>query len=336
MQHNTRYFLGTTTPQGFYNTLQDMKQKGEINRLFLIKGGPGSGKSGLMKRLAKYYDEKGEVTQSFYCSSDPNSLDAVYNPTRRVAFVDATAPHEMSPRYPGAFESVIELSAGFNTDYLQNHREEIMRLCNTCDGLHLQAKQYITAAKTVKTAVADRAAQYLSNRLCKTAHSLKTSSFSTRILSAISNKKCIFFADAVESQTNTVALCDPYGAAGAGVINRFINTAEGGAVLGLCPLTLCPEHLIMPQIDTAITVKNGYHNAKSSITFEKEMLYKNMPKDEEAQLDRSVGLAQKLVKTACEYKEKAYQIHTKIEEYYINSMDFSVVDAAFEKYKDAQ
>lgn len=336
MQHNTRYFLGTTTPQGFYNTLQDMKEKGEIKRLFLIKGGPGSGKSSLMKRLAKYYDDKGEATQSFYCSSDPNSLDAVYNPTRKVAFVDATAPHEMSPQYPGAFESVIELSKGFNTDYLQNHREEIKRLCDTCDNLHFLAKQYIIAAKTVKTAVQIRAARYLSNRLCKTAYNLKTPSFSTRILSAISNKKCIFFADAVEGCSNTVALCDPYGAAAECVINRFINTGGENAILGLCPLTLCPEHLIMPQIETSITVKNGYHSAKSSITFEKDMLYKNMPKDEEAQLDRSVGHVQKLVKTACEYKEKAYQIHTKIEEYYINSMDFSVVDAAFEKYKDAQ
>ncbi len=334
MQHNTRYFLGTTTPDGFFNSIDDMKHKGEINRLFIIKGGPGTGKSSLMKRLASYYESKGEQVEIFYCSSDPQSLDGIYNPARKVAFVDGTAPHEISPRYPGAFEDVIELSAGFNTKQLQNHREEIKRLCDICDGLHFQAKQYLTAAKTVKAAVKDRASRYLSNRLGKNAFALKTPPASTRILSAVSNKRCIFFADAIESQTNTVAICDPYGAAGISVINRFITTAAGDVTMGLCPLTLTPEHLIMPQMDTAITVKNSYHNAKSGITFEKNMLYKNMPKDEEAQLDRSVNLVQKLVKTACEYKQKAFEIHGQIERYYINAMDFSAVDSAFEKYKD--
>lgn len=43
---------------------------------FILKGGAGTGKSSLMKKIAAEFEPTEDVTR-FYCSSDPASLDAI-------------------------------------------------------------------------------------------------------------------------------------------------------------------------------------------------------------------------------------------------------------------
>lgn len=344
MEHNLRYFLGASTQNGFFNTFEGMSAQKSFNRLFIVKGGPGTGKSTLFKRLMKYYEEKGEPTEKFYCSSDTKSLDGIYNPLRKIAFVDGTAPHEMSPKMPGAYETVIELSSGFDTKFLQKNRRQIALLSGEIAAWHSRAKKYMTAAKLIKTAVRETAAQYLAPSLKNRSgvyadfNSLPQN-ISVRFVSAIANKKCVFYDDVINTCQNTVALCDSYGAAANSVINRFLNASllsGERAILCPCPLTFLPEHIILPQSNTAITVKNKFHGAKSCITIENELLYKGMPQSTAAALDSQINLAARLIKTACECKQEAYLLHTKLEEYYKTATDFSAAEEAFEKYKDAK
>ena len=83
------FFLGTTTPAGFRGYFQELGQEPEM-QLYLIKSGPGCGKSTLMKQLARSSD--GPV-QRIHCSSDPDSLDGVVFCDKNAAILDATAPH---------------------------------------------------------------------------------------------------------------------------------------------------------------------------------------------------------------------------------------------------
>lgn len=89
----TSYFLGANTPEGFcshYNTLFDDDR---IRELLILKGGPGCGKSTLMRRVSQAAQEKGFDVEQILCSSDPDSLDGVIIPQRGLALVDGTAPH---------------------------------------------------------------------------------------------------------------------------------------------------------------------------------------------------------------------------------------------------
>ena len=71
---NMRYFLGANSRRGFYS-LYDSFPPGEASFLHIIKGGPGTGKSGFMRRLAAAAEEKGLEVETGHCSRDLDSLD---------------------------------------------------------------------------------------------------------------------------------------------------------------------------------------------------------------------------------------------------------------------
>ena len=87
------YFAGANTVQGFYSRFEEIPR--DCQRVYYIKGGPGVGKSTLMKRVAQRAQEKGLEAEIFHCSSDPDSLDGV------------ALPHFENPMV-GVFASMIE------------------------------------------------------------------------------------------------------------------------------------------------------------------------------------------------------------------------------------
>ena len=87
------YFLGANTYNGFYSLYPDFTSSGTIDRLYILKGGAGCGKSSFMKSIAKAAENNGINTEKILCSGDPQSLDGLFIPTLKLAYVDGTAPH---------------------------------------------------------------------------------------------------------------------------------------------------------------------------------------------------------------------------------------------------
>ncbi|RKD32467.1 ATPase [Thermohalobacter berrensis] len=87
-----RMFPGGNTSKGFYSYYDYIIEK-DANRIFIIKGGPGVGKSSMMKKIAKEMIDRGYNIEYHHCSSDNNSIDGVVIPKLRVGLIDGTAPH---------------------------------------------------------------------------------------------------------------------------------------------------------------------------------------------------------------------------------------------------
>lgn len=102
----THYFFGSNTPSGFVGGYEDILNS---NRLIILKGGAGSGKSTLMRKVAEITAEVGYDTETYHCSSDVKSLDCVYIPTLSTAVVDGTAPHVIEANLPLARHFVFNL-----------------------------------------------------------------------------------------------------------------------------------------------------------------------------------------------------------------------------------
>ena len=95
------YFLGANTASGFFS-LYGGFGRGPGEYLRIVKGGPGTGKSGFMRAIGRECVRCGLDVEYVRCSGDPGSLDGVYIPALRLAYVDGTAPHAAEPGVFGA------------------------------------------------------------------------------------------------------------------------------------------------------------------------------------------------------------------------------------------
>lgn len=88
----TRYFLGGNTASGFVSFYGQFC-RGPEDFLWVIKGGPGCGKSSFMKTIGKAAENAGLDVEYVLCSGDPDSVDGVYLPALHTGYADGTAPH---------------------------------------------------------------------------------------------------------------------------------------------------------------------------------------------------------------------------------------------------
>lgn len=92
-----RFFLGANTPQGFVSRFDQLADPADGWREFVIKGGPGTGKSTLMKHVADFAADRCERIELIHCSSDADSLDGVILHDVKTSIADGTPPHAVVP-----------------------------------------------------------------------------------------------------------------------------------------------------------------------------------------------------------------------------------------------
>ena len=85
-------FPGANTSWGFHSFYEE--NLADIEHVFVIKAGPGCGKSTLIRKIANAMVDRGHDVELWQCSSDNDSLDGVYIPDLSIAIVDGTAPQE--------------------------------------------------------------------------------------------------------------------------------------------------------------------------------------------------------------------------------------------------
>lgn len=146
LQH---YFAGSNTSQGFYSLFDQIIGE-DAQRVYLLKGGPGTGKSRFMADLANALGDLGHERELFFCSSDPNSLDAVSFPQLGVAIIDATSPHAIEAKWPGCRDELICLGNFWDAKGLDQHREEIISKGLEKQACFSKAFRYFAAAQILE------------------------------------------------------------------------------------------------------------------------------------------------------------------------------------------
>ena len=155
------FFLGANTPQGFVSRFGQIIDPVRCKRCYIIKGGPGSGKSTLMKGFADEAEKLGMRPIYFHCSSDVASLDAVSADGDRYVILDGTPPHAVEPGCPGAFETLVPLGDCWNEEALQKDRSAILELMNRNRLMHAQCRMYLSAAGSLLGEVSGMARDYV-------------------------------------------------------------------------------------------------------------------------------------------------------------------------------
>ena len=142
---HVRWFAGANTENGFRGSYGDIADEERLARLYIVKGGPGTGKSTLMRQAAEAAERAGFSAVRYLCGSDPESLDAVVL-DGRIALADGTAPHPLDMRYPGASSALIDLSRFWDAGILTRASGEIRGLTAGKQRAYREAYRFLSAA----------------------------------------------------------------------------------------------------------------------------------------------------------------------------------------------
>lgn len=162
------YFAASNSEKGFCSYYEELfRPKDAASVLYIIKGGPGCGKSRLLWDMVRAGEERGYAATLFYCSSDPASLDAAIlrrEDGRQIVALDGTAPHEMLPRIPGVQEQLIDLGAFWSCRQLRAQRESIRELVSEKAAHYAAAYRNLAAAGLCEQTASELMEQALDHR----------------------------------------------------------------------------------------------------------------------------------------------------------------------------
>lgn len=145
---NERYFGAANSYDGFISYFDKLFAPQDYDRIYVLKGGPGTGKSSLMRKLSKEMTALGCRCKEILCSSDPRSLDGIIicHNDKKIAILDGTAPHERDAKIPGAVDEIINLGACWDSGWLRAKRDTIEALCNEKSRAYSTAYSYLKIA----------------------------------------------------------------------------------------------------------------------------------------------------------------------------------------------
>ncbi len=141
-------FAGANTPHGFESSYDTVADERAMERVYIIKGGAGTGKSTLMRRIGAAAEKHGAECRYYLCGSDPDSLDCVVI-GGKIAVLDGTAPHVREMKIPGASSSIIDVSKYWDASALRLHRGELEERAARKSAAYASCYRWLAAADEV-------------------------------------------------------------------------------------------------------------------------------------------------------------------------------------------
>ncbi len=147
-------FAAANSGRGFYSFYPSVFGGKEITKRYLIKGGPGTGKSSFLRGVAETAAARGWTVEEYRCSSDPASLDGIVL-DGRIALIDATAPHAVDAELPGTRDELVNLGEFWDAERLASQHNDIVAYGALKANAYRRGYRYLSAAMQVEAAGAE-------------------------------------------------------------------------------------------------------------------------------------------------------------------------------------
>ncbi len=333
------FFLGANSGGGFHSFYKELIDLSKAHAVYILKGGPGSGKSSLMRRVMKKAEENSIPVEKIYCSSDPDSLDGVVFPTLGTAIVDGTAPHVTEPSFPLAVEQYVNLGQFADIPKIQEHKKEIIEVKNKYSAYFDHVYRMCACAEKIDDELFDIALGAISvEALKKKARAIASREIvgkgsgaeaKRRFCEAISPKGYLSLLSGCEEEAKRIYIIeDSYG------LSHFILSEIKSACLSAgypcitCHSPLKPSqisHLLIPELSIAfisssrdIPINLEYYR-KIRLDSKVEAALEGSARANARNLRR---IRRAFLGNACELLSSAKLVHDELEEIYNPHIDF--------------
>ncbi|MDO5010830.1 MAG: PRK06851 family protein [Intestinibacter bartlettii] len=337
-----KMFPGGNTANGFYSFF-DYIIPCDVNRIFCLKGGPGVGKSSFMKKMAREFTKMGYDVELHYCSSDPSSLDGVVIKELNVVMIDATAPHTVDPKIPGAVDEILNFGEFWDGEKIEENKDKI-KSCNAdISECFQRAFRFLKSAEPIYMDIESK----ISKCMDWTKVSKMTDEFVEKVFagvefggkkayvrhlfgSAITPVGYLDYSDSLfDGVENIYYLQGDIGSGKSGLLKALYTRAEQkGLDVEVYHFPLVVDKLqavYIPALDLAVTTSSRFKDKEiidlnSCVDEEKLNKY-----TDEVRFDKD--LVDYLMNNAISNLKRAKFNHDIIEDYYIPAMDFEKVEA---------
>ena len=338
------YFLGGTTSDGFKTDFNEtIYSKDKFT--YILKGGPGTGKSTIMKKIAETFSDTDDI-DLYYCSSDEKSLDAVVLNKKGIIVVDGTSPHVFDPIYPGIKQTIIHLGDFWNIESLKKNEENIIIATKENSEWHKRCRRYITALSSINSDIYSIGLSSLNKN--------KLSGFIERFVKKnIPDKKSdsgkvSFKKYSVMTQNGYISqeipyknkffLCDGLFAGSDFMLRKlekYITERGYNIIISKCEIcnNILYEHIAIPELDIALISSNPLNKIEpdtTKINFSRFYFY-NKVSEKKERLAFSKKALLNIAYEAAKCMKKAKEIHDELEKFYISAIDFEKINKLTDK-----
>lgn len=353
MSKSINTFLGANTPEGFVNFFDELYNPYENSNMYIIKGGPGTGKSSFMKKIAKKASELNYDTELVHCGSDTNSLDGLFIPELNFAIADGTSPHVIEPNFPGAVENILNLGEYWDGELLKENADDIRALTLENSIYHRRSSKFLAAAGALSADIEkiitdniniEKVESFVTRFVSRETPRKNTQTLGKkkkRFLSSIGPTGIVCFNDSIKTLANRIiGINDDYSVVSGVLLEQIGERAiKNGYDVIFCHNPLKPknycEHIIIPEISLCVSVIDPMFDFEleyERVIHVSRFLDMDKVKENKQKLAFCKKTITELVDESISLLEKAKAIHDDLEDFYINAMDFVALDAFCEEF----
>ncbi len=331
-----KYFLAANSANGFVSEF--LSNCDNDFKTYIIKGGPGTGKSSFMKKVAKKAKENGDDVILCPCSSDPDSLDAIIITNKKLIILDGTSPHTVDPVYPAVCQEILNFGQFWDSDRIKS-KEEIIKITDCNKSLHKTASRYIKAAgdllfdnlKTAESCADVKKAERFANKLCQKfiPKKHKKPNETVRFLSGITPKGFVAYPETITKHyKNIIIIKDEFYGISSKIL-AYINeyTLKNAYEIITLKNSFFPnliDHIIIPELSLAVVTENRFIKFDTDVRriHSRRFIDSRLLHNSKNRIKFNIKTANELLESAYNTLSKAKTVHDELEKHYINAMNF--------------
>jgi len=332
------YFLGSNTKAGFYSLYPSFPPE-ENDFLHIIKSGPGTGKSGFMRKIGSAAEKKGFDVHYVLCSGDPDSIDGVYIPQLKTAWVDGTAPHITEPMNFAVNSDYVNLGCFCSMDFSAEEGAKVKQLTKQYKAEYSSAYRCLAAAAELEKAylpdvfspesifsLKKRIDGILQRYMGHTENTVIKSS--KRFVSAVSCKGEIRLSEEISKLCKLIYQIDN-GYGGAGILLEYaaVQAELRGATVIRCPSAIDPkvlEAVLLPQSSLAFTDSSWEFEGARHIRMD-ALVSAHAQQYHRQKLREGKRIKKQIMDLAYSKLSSAKSLHDRLEDIYKSHMDFTAL-----------